>query len=112
MTRSRPSRGFASPPFPENESGAELERPELFRPPVDCEPGDVLLVKQVDRLSRLTSADWNKPRAEIDGKRVRIMALDLPTSWGLAASADEFTGRCSPPSPGARYGPRRNGGAS
>ena len=58
-----------------------------------CEPGDVLLVEQVDRLSRLTSADWIKLRAEIDTKQVRIVALDLPTSWNLAAPADEFTGR-------------------
>lgn len=77
----------------ENESGAKLQRPELFRLLADCEPGDVLLVEQVDRLSRLTSADWNKLRAEIDGKQVRIVALDLPTSWSLAAPADEFTGR-------------------
>ena len=77
----------------ENESGAKLERPELFRLLADCEPGDVLLVEQVDRLSRLTSADWNKLRAEIDGKQVRVVALDLPTSWSLAVPADEFTGR-------------------
>lgn len=77
----------------ENESGAKLDRPELFRLLADCEPGDVLLVEQVDRLSRLTSADWLKLRGEIDAKRVRIVALDLPTSWSLAAPADEFTAR-------------------
>jgi DNA invertase Pin-like site-specific DNA recombinase len=52
----------------------------------------VLLVEQVDRLSRLTDADWRKLRATIDAKAVRIVALDLPTSWQLAAPADEFTG--------------------
>lgn len=77
----------------ENESGAKLDRPELFRLLADCEPGDVLLVEQVDRLSRLTSPDWMKLRAEIDSKQVRIVALDLPTSWNLAASEDEFTSR-------------------
>jgi DNA invertase Pin-like site-specific DNA recombinase len=77
----------------ENESGAKLQRPELFRLLADCEPGDVLLVEQVDRLSRLTSPDWNKLRAEINIKQVRIVALDLPTSWSLAAPADDFTGR-------------------
>lgn len=79
--------------YVENESGAKLHRPELFRLLADCEPGDVLLVEQVDRLSRLTSADWIKLRAEIDSKQVRIVALDLPTSWNLAVPADEFTGR-------------------
>lgn len=77
----------------ENESGAKLHRPELFRLLDDCEPGDVLLVEQVDRLSRLTSPDWIKLRAVIDAQRVRIVALDLPTSWSLVAPADEFTSR-------------------
>ncbi|WP_285295558.1 recombinase family protein [Aureimonas altamirensis] len=79
--------------YMENESGAKLHRPELFRLLSDCEPGDVLLVEQVDRLSRLTSPDWIKLRAEIDAKAVRIVALDLPTSWNLAAPGDEFTSR-------------------
>lgn len=79
--------------YMENESGAKLHRPELFRLLADCDPGDVLLVEQVDRLSRLTSPDWMKLRAEIDSKQVRIVALDLPTSWSLAASEDEFTSR-------------------
>lgn len=77
----------------ENESGATLARPELFRLLGDCEPGDVLLVEQVDRLSRLTSADWTKLRTEIDARQVRIVAMDLPTSWTFAAAPDEFTGR-------------------
>jgi DNA invertase Pin-like site-specific DNA recombinase len=51
----------------------------------------VLLVEQVDRLSRLTDADWRKLRSELDAKQVRIIALDLPTRWQLAATADEFT---------------------
>ena len=79
--------------YMENESGAKLHRPELFRLLADSEPGDVLLVEQVDRLSRLSSSDWTRLRAEIDAKQVRIVALDLPTSWGLAALTDDFTAR-------------------
>jgi DNA invertase Pin-like site-specific DNA recombinase len=79
--------------YMENESGTKLHRPELFRLLADSEPGDVLLVEQVDRLSRLSSADWIRLRVEIDAKQVRIVALDLPTSWGLAAPADDFSGR-------------------
>lgn len=79
--------------YVEHESGAKLERPELFRLLADCEPGDVLLVEQVDRLSRLTAPDWIRLRAEIDARQVRIVALDLPTSWSLAVPADDFTGR-------------------
>lgn len=53
----------------------------------------MLLVEQVDCLSCLTESDWRKLRAEIDTKQVRIVALDLPTSWSLATPPDEFTGR-------------------
>jgi DNA invertase Pin-like site-specific DNA recombinase len=77
----------------ENESGAKLQRPELFRLLGDSKPGDVLLVEQVDRLSRLTDADWRKLRGALEAKQVRVVALDLPTSWQMAASGDDFTRR-------------------
>jgi DNA invertase Pin-like site-specific DNA recombinase len=79
--------------YVENESGAKLARPELFRLIGDSKPGDVLLIEQVDRLSRLTDSDWRKLRAELEARQVRVVALDLPTSWQVAAPADEFTGR-------------------
>jgi DNA invertase Pin-like site-specific DNA recombinase len=79
--------------YVENESGAKLARPELFRLIADSRPGDVLLIEQVDRLSRLTEGDWRKLRAELDSKQIRVVALDLPTSWQLAAPGDEFTSR-------------------
>jgi DNA invertase Pin-like site-specific DNA recombinase len=66
---------------------------ELFRLIADSRPGDVLLVEQVDRLSRLTDSDWRKLRAELDAKQIRVVALDLPTSWQLAAEGDDFTKR-------------------
>jgi DNA invertase Pin-like site-specific DNA recombinase len=80
--------------YVENESGASLKRPELFRLLADSRPGDVLLIEQVDRLSRLTEADWQRLKAEIAAKQVRVVALDLPTSHALAtASGDDFTSR-------------------
>ena len=79
--------------YVENESGAILARPRLWDLLNDSQPGDVMLVEQVDRLSRLTEEDWRRLRAEIDTRQVRVVALDLPTSWTLAAPADEFTGR-------------------
>jgi DNA invertase Pin-like site-specific DNA recombinase len=80
--------------YVENESGASLQRPELFRLLADCQPGDVLLVEQVDRLSRLNAADWEKLKAEIASKRVRVVAMDLPTSHQLIQpGADEFSAR-------------------
>src|ERR1700760_1063455 len=79
--------------YVENESGAKLARPELFRLIADSKPGDVLLVEQVDRLSRLTDADWRKLRSELDAKQIMVVALDLPTSWQMAGDGDEFTKR-------------------
>jgi len=76
----------------ENESGAKLSRPELFRLIADSRSNDILLIEQVDRLSRLTESDWKKLRAELDAKEIRVVALDLPTSWVLT-SGDEFTKR-------------------
>jgi DNA invertase Pin-like site-specific DNA recombinase len=55
--------------YAENESGAKLSRPELFRLLGDSRQGDILLCEQVDRLSRLTDADWKRLRAEIDHKQ-------------------------------------------
>lgn len=79
--------------YVENESGASLARPELFRLLSDCHPGDVLLCEQVDRLSRLNAEDWAKLKAEIAAKRVRVVALDLPTSYQLASAGDDFSSR-------------------
>ena len=79
----------------ESESGAKLARPELFRLLADAHPGDVLLVEQVDRLSRLGAADWDRLKAELAARKVRVVALDLPTSWTMATTGkvDDFTGR-------------------
>ena len=70
--------------YVENESGAKLARPELFRLLADAHQGDILLVEQVDRLSRLTAADWERLKAELAARKVRVVALDLPTSWMMA----------------------------
>lgn len=59
----------------------------------DSKPGDVLLIEQVDRLSHLNDADWRKLRAELDQRQIRVVALDLPTSWMMADAKDEFTAR-------------------
>ncbi|MBB3133876.1 DNA invertase Pin-like site-specific DNA recombinase [Rhizobium pisi] len=80
--------------YVENESGASLKRPELFRLLNDCHPGDVLLVEQVDRLSRLNAEDWERLKTEIQNRRVKVVALDLPTSWMMAtAGKDDIQSR-------------------
>lgn len=80
----------------ENESGATLERPELHRLIADAQEGDVLLVEQIDRLTRLRIAEWESLKATIKGKHLLIVATDLPTShaaMSVNTSGDEFTGR-------------------
>jgi DNA invertase Pin-like site-specific DNA recombinase len=80
--------------YVENESGAKLQRPELFRLLNDSSPGDILLIEQVDRLSRLNAADWEALRSELSSRKVRVVALDLPTSWVMTTgNGDEFTAR-------------------
>src|SRR4051812_18179466 len=70
-----------------------MQRPELFRLLADCIPGDILLVEQIDRLSRLTNEDWDSLKREIKDRGVRIVALDLPTSHGMMTKdPDGFTG--------------------
>src|SRR4051794_111800 len=64
--------------YVENESGTKLARPELFRLLTDAQPGDILLVEQVDRLSRLTAVDWERLKTEIAARKVRVVSLDLP----------------------------------
>ncbi|WP_426395232.1 recombinase family protein [Ralstonia sp. R-29] len=79
--------------YMEHESGASLQRPELFRLLADCHEGDCLLVEQVDRLSRLNNEDWQRLKAELQSRRIRVVALDLPTSWMLTTNTDDITGR-------------------
>lgn len=80
----------------ENASGAKdwAARPELRRLLNDCKPGDILLVEQVDRLSRLNADDWEALKAEIRDLKVKVVALDLPTSHQFTkVNGDETTAR-------------------
>ncbi len=79
--------------YVENASGASLNRPELTRMLSDMEPGDVILLEQVDRLSRLNDAGWQILRKEITDKRLSVVSLDLPTSHMALTNAvnDDFT---------------------
>lgn len=76
----------------ENESGSRLERPELFRLLKDCQPGDILLIEDVDRLSRLAGEDWNSLKKMIRHKDIRVMAVNVPTTW-LASGIHDFDSR-------------------
>ncbi|MDP9086762.1 MAG: recombinase family protein [Pseudomonadota bacterium] len=58
----------------------------------DCEPGDMLLFAQTNRVSS-DVGDGMKIRAELESEQVRIVVLDLATSCNLAVPADQCTGR-------------------
>nr|WP_277422610.1 recombinase family protein [Pantoea stewartii] len=80
--------------YAENESGARLERPELFRLLNDSRPGDVLLIEDVDRLSRLKGDEWEKLKAIIRQRGVWVVAVNVPTTWQhLSPRANEFDSR-------------------
>lgn len=80
--------------YVENETGTTLDRPKLMELIDTARKGDVILLEQVDRLSRLNADDWAKLRGIIDERGLLIVSLDLPTSHGfLNAKADEFQHR-------------------
>jgi DNA invertase Pin-like site-specific DNA recombinase len=79
--------------YVENESGASLQRPALFELIADATAGDILLIEQVDRLSRLDESDWDSLKLALSAKQIKVVALGLPTSWIMAAPADDFTAR-------------------
>jgi DNA invertase Pin-like site-specific DNA recombinase len=47
----------------------------------------------VDRLSRLGAEDWMRLRTELESRQLRVVALDLPTSWIMTTPDDAFTAR-------------------
>lgn len=53
----------------------------------------MLLIEQVDRLSRLNDANWEALKRGIGARGVRIVALDLPTSWRSIVTSDETMAR-------------------
>jgi len=79
----------------ENASGTKADRTELARLIDDSQPGDILLVEQVDRLTRLTKGDWDRLKAAIQSAGLRVVSLDLPTSHTAITvdASDDFTGR-------------------
>lgn len=80
--------------YVENESGARLDRPALFRLLEDCQPRDVLLVEDVDRLSRLKEADWQKLKSLLRDRQIRVVAVNVPTTWqSLSPAHSEFDAR-------------------
>jgi DNA invertase Pin-like site-specific DNA recombinase len=54
----------------------------------------VLLVEDVDRLSRLTAADWDALKIIIKSKSIRVVAVNVPTTWHqLSQNTSDFDSR-------------------
>jgi DNA invertase Pin-like site-specific DNA recombinase len=66
--------------YQENESGRKLKRPQLMKLLEEASSGDVILVESIDRLTRLTSSEWDTLKLMIQQKGLQITSLDLPTS--------------------------------
>ena len=78
----------------ENDSGAKLNRPELFRLVDESQNNDILLVEDIDRLSRLSAEEWEKLKNMLGRKNIRVVAVDVPTTWQhLSSTSNEFDAR-------------------
>ncbi|HDM8045888.1 TPA: recombinase family protein [Vibrio campbellii] len=79
--------------YVEHESGASLQRPKLLQLLNDARKGDVIIIEQIDRLSRLNEASWSKLKEMLYKKELKVISLDLPTSHIALAPeiSDEFT---------------------
>ena len=74
--------------YRENISGTKLDRPELGRLLMDSHRNDILLVEQIDRLTRLSNSDWITLKKQIEQHELRIVSLDVPTSWQALSDRD------------------------
>jgi DNA invertase Pin-like site-specific DNA recombinase len=75
--------------YAENISGTKLERPELSRLLATASAGEVLLVESVDRLSRLTMAEWDSLKSTIKSKGLRLVVADMPTTHEMLTLKDD-----------------------
>jgi hypothetical protein len=50
-------------------------------------------MEQIERLTRLNVTDWNKLKAELHARKMRVVSLDLPTSWTMVNAAEELDPR-------------------
>lgn len=71
--------------YRENESGTKLDRPQLNQLLDDCDTdskgnGDILLVEDIDRLTRLKPQEWEILDGRIKSKGIKLVIMSLPLS--------------------------------
>lgn len=59
---------------------------ELFRLVGKARPNDVLLIESAGLLSRLSGTNWKDFRKKIKQRKIRIVALDVESSWVMISS--------------------------
>lgn len=74
--------------YRENISGTKLDRPELGRLLMDSHHNDILLVEQIDRLTRLSNSYRMTLKKQLEQHELRIVSLDVPTSWQTLSDKD------------------------
>ncbi|PMM41195.1 recombinase family protein [Vibrio splendidus] len=77
--------------FVENASGRDFERPILNQMIDIAKSGDTILVEQLDRLTRLSTDDWEKLKNKLVKSGVSIVAVDIPTSYQLLKKSDSVS---------------------
>ncbi|HDM8159541.1 TPA: recombinase family protein [Vibrio harveyi] len=77
--------------FIENASGRDFDRPVLNQLIEIAKSGDTILVEQLDRLTRLSTDDWEKLKSKLVRSGISIVALDIPTSYQLLKKSDSVT---------------------
>lgn len=55
---------------------------------MDSHCNDILLVEQIDRLTRLSNSDWVTLKKLIKQHELRIVSLDVPISWQALSDKD------------------------
>ena len=78
--------------YREKASGARVDRPELQRMIADLQPGDVVVVERMDRLSRLPP-----PQAEQLVNSIRAKGAGLAIPGLLSAAAPPLLAEADPP---------------
>ncbi len=71
--------------YVEHFSGTKLDRPTLTQLLDDANQDDILLVENVDRLSRLSQDDFGVLKQRIKDKGLRLVVVDLPTTHTINA---------------------------
>lgn len=77
--------------YQENISGSKLDRPELNRLLKDASRNDIILIEHIDRLTRLNTADWAALKKKLEEKELRIVSLDIPTTWQALTPTETST---------------------